>query len=405
MLAAALAEGRPAAMLLLDLDGFKQLNDAAGHQFGDLVLVAVGQRLREVTRPDDLVVRLGGDEFAVLTRGSGGRDESAALAEAIIDAVSEPLDLEGLRASVGVSVGIARFNDDGNDVDQLLLAADQAMYAAKAAGTNQWRTSTPEDLASPGRTRRLLADLRTRLAAEHLVVHYQPQVSTHDRSVLGFQVLVRWDHPEFGMLRPRHFVPLAERSGLMSPITHAVLDRALADLPKLREEAPAAKVSINVTWRHVLGLGLVDDLRRRVDTHGLLPTDVVLEIPEPLTRGDSQPMATFEELDRHGFALSVKGFGGARSSLTALWSTPGVREIKVDESLASGAWRYPEARLLRAVTSAAHGLGMRVVAEGVEDAGSVDTLRQLGCDVVQGFGIGMPMPIDDVLSWQRQRRP
>lgn len=411
LLAQASAEHRPAALLLLDLDGFKGVNDAAGHHVGDRVLAAIGARLEEVSEPDDLVVRLGGDEFAVLTGPLGRRDAGAARALAIIEAVSAPIEVDDLRVAVGVSVGLATYAVDGSTVEELLRAADQAMYAAKADGSGQWRSSTPAGQGENGRTQRLLADLESGRAPHELVVHYQPQVglaphgSGAEDHVVGFEALVRWEHPELGLLLPRQFIPLAERSGLMGPITEAVLERSLTDLPRLQHAAPGARLSLNVTRRHILGRGLVDDLRTRTRRHDVSPRHVVLEITEPVTRASSETAATFNALSKRGFEVSIRGFGTARSSLTALWSNPAVREVKLAPSIVQALQHRedpvdPEAvRLLRALTSAAHGLGIRVVAEGVEDHASVQGLRDLRCDVLQGFWICPPSELAHVEAW------
>ena len=403
MLARAAAAVRTAALLVIDLDGFKSVNDAAGHQVGDVVLATVAGRLAAALPAGDLVVRLGGDEFAVLTRPLADGREGAARAEALVDAVGDAVEVDDLRIAVGASVGLATYPADGTTVEQLVRAADQAMYAAKASGPGQWRSSTPTG-HDARRTERLLDDLSSGAAHDRLVVHYQPQVALGSGDVVGFETLVRWDHPEFGLLTPRQFVPLAERSGLMAPVTARVLEQALGDLPVLQAAAPRARLSINVTRRHVLGRGLVEDLRRRVDEHGVAPRDLVLEITEPVVRASSEMAATFGELHRSGFAVSIRGFGTARSSLTALWSNPAVGEVKLDPSIV-GALRGrsrpdPEAvRLLRALTSAARGLGIRVVAEGVEDLGSVRFLRTLRCDVVQGYWLARPARLDEVEQW------
>jgi diguanylate cyclase (GGDEF)-like protein len=403
LLARAESAGRPATLLVVDLDGFKSVNDAAGHHVGDRVLAAVAARLEAAVDPDDLVVRLGGDEFAVLTGPLPHEDAGPARARAVIEAVAEPVEVDDLRIAVAASVGLATYGVDGTTVEKLLRAADQAMYVAKSAGPGQWRSSTP-DGHDQDRVERLLRDLGSGRAARELVVHYQPQVALDDGRVVGFEALVRWDHPELGLLPPRDFVPLAERSGLMAPITEAVLERSLGDLHRLQAAAPGARLSINVTRRHILGRGLTDDLRAHVRRQGLSPRHVVLEITEPVTRASSETAETFASLSRGGFEVSIRGFGTARSSLTALWSNPAVREVKLDRSIVGALQEVgrpdPEAvRLLRALTSAARGLGIRVVAEGVEDRASVRGLRDLRCDVVQGFWLCPPAGLDEVVAW------
>ncbi len=374
------------------------------------MLTAVGARLRNAVDADDLVVRLGGDEFAVVTGPLGCADAAAARARAAIDAIMAPLEVDDLSVAVGVSVGIALFDEDGETIEELLRAADQAMYAAKASGTGQWRASTPEGSYEPGFTRQLLADLEAGVPADQIVVHYQPQVQMSTSTVVGFEALARWDHPEHGLLLPAQFIPLAERSGLMAPITTTVLERALGDLPALQAAAPHARLSINVTRRHILGRGLVDDLRSRVHRHGLSPRHVVIEITEPVTRTSSETSETFGSLSRRGFEVSIRGFGTARSSLTALWSNPAVREVKVDPSIVQtlhevgGNDDAEVTRLVRALTSAAHGLGIRVVAEGVETAQTAVLLQELGCDIQQGFWLNPPAGIDQVVAWNQEWR-
>jgi diguanylate cyclase len=412
LLAEAAADDRTAALLLLDLDGFKNINDSAGHHVGDQVLATVAARLQEAVEADDLVVRLGGDEFAVLTAPLDGDDAGAARAEAIVETVTGPFEVDDLQLAVGVSVGLATYPVDGSTVEELVRAADQAMYAAKAEGAGQWRSSTP-DGHDQGRTERLLRDLESGAAVDHLVVHYQPQVGLETGAVVGFEALVRWNHPRFGVLTPHEFIPLAERSGLMGPLNDTVLDVALTDLHRLQAAAPGARLSVNVGRRHILGRGLSEDLHARVERHGVEPRDVVLEITEPVVRASSEVAATFGELDRIGFEVSIRGFGTARSSLTALWSNPAVREVKLDPSIVGAlqdrAVPDPEAlRLLRALTSAARGLDIRVVAEGVEDRASVRGLRELGCDVVQGYWLCEPGELEQVevwcLGWPTRRR-
>lgn len=412
LLARAAYDGRAAVLLVLDLDGFKEVNDVAGHHAGDHVLAAVGARLRAATDVDDVVVRLGGDEFAVLSAAPGS---AARRADAVVDALSAPMEFDDLRLTVGVSLGLATTDHDGSTLEELMRAADQAMYVAKRDGTGRWRASTPEEDGQGGRAAQLLAQLLAGLESgrvvDELVVHYQPQVSLDPvgaEPVVGFEALVRWDHPDHGLLLPRQFIPLAERSGLMAQVTAAVLERSLTDLATLQAHAPGARLSLNVTRRHILGRGLVDDLATRVRRHGVSPHHVVLEITEPVTRATSETAATFADLSRRGFEVSIRGFGTARSSLTALWSNPAVREVKLDPSIVEALHRGevdhhlvdPEAvRLLRALTSAAHGLGIRVVAEGVEDRTTAVALRGLACDVLQGYWLGGPIGVGAVADW------
>lgn len=409
-------DGRTVALLLLDLDGFKAVNDTAGHHVGDQLLREVAARLRSVTGEGDLVVRLGGDEFAVLTGPLDDPDDAAELAEAVVQAVGARWRLDDLAIAVGASVGVALLGRDGETVDELVRAADQAMYVAKGEGRGrpgpgQWRLcgdrvtaavrlgpdgARPAEARSPG----LLRDLEHPDLADQIVVHYQPQVDLRTGEVVGFESLARWDHPVHGLLDARDFVPLAERSGMLSPITDAVLDRALRDVDALQEAVPGCRLSLNVTRRHLLAHDPVQDLVARLDRHRIAPSDIVLEVTEPLGAAAPEAGDLFSQLDEHGLAVSVRGFGTSGSSLTALWSNPAACEVKIDSSVVRTVVTDPNSRrLVRALVSAGHGLDMRVVAMGVERPEIAQALRDLRCDVAQGFYFCRPGPLTSVLRW------
>ncbi|WP_170219230.1 putative bifunctional diguanylate cyclase/phosphodiesterase [Nocardioides litoris] len=405
LLARAAEIGRPVVLLVLDLDGFKELNDVAGHHVGDRVLAEVGVRLRGQLGPGDLVVRLGGDEFAAFCPSLAGPDEAAARAESVIAALAEPMEVDDLVLSVGVSVGLARSDRDGSTLEELLLAADQAMYAAKAAGSGRWRASSPPDARHASSSPRLARDLRAGLAADRLLLHYQPQVSVSTGEPVGFEALVRWDHDDLGLLTAREFVPLAERTGTMAPITARVIDLALRDLPALQRIAAGARLSLNVTRRHVLARGLVEHLTAAVGAQGHEPRDLVLEITEPVSTLGAETSPVFTALARAGFGVSIRGFGTARSSLTTLWNNPAAREIKVDPGIVADLHDPRTLPLVQALTGAAHGLGIRVVAEGVEDATAAATLARIGCDVLQGYWVGAPADLAATAAWREAWSP
>jgi diguanylate cyclase (GGDEF)-like protein len=413
LLTHAAALGRTAVLMVLDLDGFKELNDVAGHHVGDHVLAEVGLRLREVFDEHDLVVRLGGDEFAVLSAPESSGDDGEgpdagtgpARARFVIDALAVPMEVDDLTVTVGVSVGLASSGVDGSTLEELLRAADQAMYAAKAAGSRQWRASTPPGADEERRSRRLTEDLEAGLAARQLQLHYQPQVAITTGDVVGFEALVRWNHPDLGLLAARDFIPLAERTGAMAAITDAVLEMALGDMVALQGHVPGARLAINVTRRHILARGLVDDLAEAAGRHGLDGRDIVLEISEPLTMLSAESHDVFASLSDGGFAVSIRGFGTARSSLTALWNNPSIREVKVDPSIVAELDDDKTRQLVGALVSAAHSLGIRVVAQGVEDAASAAALGRLGCDVLQGYWVGAPTRLPDLGEWCRSWRP
>ncbi len=386
-LALARASGRPVALLLLDLDGFKRINDLLGHHEGDAVLVEVARRLTTVVGPQDLLVRLGGDEFAVLTAPLAAPEAAADLAARVVAVVAEPLQVEELEVAVTASVGVALLDRDGNTLEELTRAADQAMYAVKRSGGDAPSpTGDPTDpVLAAVHGPRLLAELREAVAAGDLAVHYQPQVDARSGAVTGYEALVRWEHPQHGLLLPRHFLPQAERSGLLGPLTEVVLDRALADLALLRTLSPGAGLSLNVSARHMAARGLVTDLIERMRTAGHDPSELVLEITEAATRPTPDVAALFEEVHEAGVRVSIHGFGRDSSSLRSLWTFPAVRQIKIDPGFIATLLTDPTTeRQVRGMVSAAHALDVQVVAEGVETGGAVARLQELGVDTLQG---------------------
>lgn len=403
VLAQARATGRPVALLVIDIDGFKGYNDTLGHAAGDQILVAVARRLGRAVHPEDLLVRTGGDEFAVLTHVLEDAFEAEQCAQRVVDSLVPPVSVDDLELRVWASVGVATLGAHGGTLEELLAAADQAMYRAKSDGPGQWRLSGGEaGTEAHLQDDRLLRELPGAVRRDELCLHYQPQVSAEDGEIVGFEGLLRWQHPELGLLPPRLFVPLSERTGLLGDLTSWVLDRALDDVRTLRELAPGAHLALNVSARHLMSVGMLDDLGARLCRAGLGPHDVVIEITEP-TQGPLAAMTSLsQEAGRRGFALSIHGFGSAQSSLTTLWRLQAVREVKVDPGIvAELAGSEETRRLVRAIVDAAHGLDLRVVGEGVASVDDVRRVRALGCDVLQGFWICPPLALPQLAQWRR----
>jgi EAL domain-containing protein (putative c-di-GMP-specific phosphodiesterase class I) len=296
-------------------------------------------------------------------------------------------------------VGIAVYGEDGGSVDELLRAADLAMYTAKGLGTGRWQRYQPTSQALSGRCS-LDEDLRSGKLEEQLVLHYQPQVDVHTGDVTGFESLVRWRHAELGLLAPVQFVPLAERAGLTSQLTAMVLGRALADYPALAAMAPGCSVAVNISARNLLGRRLVTDVGRLLAEHGVPADRLTLEVTEPAPGISPAVHETISGLVHLGCRVSVAEFGSGHSSIMALSRYDGIRELKLDSGLVAGLLTDLTCdRLTRAIIATAHALGVRVVAEGVESGQIVAHLRHLGCDVLQGYFIRPPAVLDEIRNW------
>lgn len=403
LLSRAASNGDPAVLLLVDVDSLKHLNDSAGHETGDRVLSETAVRLREAIGPDALLVRLGGDEFAALAIVVDGSD-CADHAEVLLRSFDRPFEVGELALAVDVSIGFARFPEHGTTIEDLLAAADGAMYVAKAEGGGRWRSAQRGPEGRSDLQARLLADLRSSSLTDQIVVHYQPQVNPGTGEVVGFEALARWQHPELGLLPAREFVPLAEQQHLMRPLTDAVVNKALDALPQLRGAAPTSRLALNMTRRHVLDASLLVEIAEHLESRRLDPDHLLLEISQPVTRAGSTPQPVFERLHHRGIGVSIRGYGKTWSSLTDLWHNPAVREVKLHPQLVQALPTDDRtARLVHALVSGARELGLRVVAEGVETPDVLDAVTALGCDVVQGFLIAAPASLTETLSWVERR--
>lgn len=393
-------EGMVAALLLFDVDDFKRINDTLGHHAGDRVLAEFGLRLRRGVRAGDLAVRLGGDEFAVLTSRLKSADEAELLAAHLLQTLSVPIAVDDIELSVRSSAGIAVYGEDGDNVRDLLRAADLAMYAAKGLGTGLWQRYSPSTPALADRWSTLAADLRRDSFDEQLVLHYQPQVDAWSGQITGFESLARWEHPQLGLLPPSEFVLLAERAGLTSRLTTAVLDRALADHALVQEIAEGCSVSVNISARDLLGRGLVSEVARLLAEYGVRAELLTIEVTEPPSGVSPSVTETLTGLGRLGCRVSVSELGTGSSSLVALSRYEGIRELKLDSGLVADLLGDPTAeRLARAIIGTAHALDVQVVAEGVESHDMVTHLRDLGCDVLQGYHVRPPAVLEEVRHW------
>ncbi len=391
------------ALLLFDLDRFKEVNDTLGHHVGDRFLQVIASRLAAAVRPGDTVVRLGGDEFALLLPSTGA-DEAEQTARRLLEAVRAPIVLDGLHVDVDASVGIAVAPEHGNHLDALLQHADVAMYLAKGTGSGVEHYDASRDRNTTSRLV-MLGELRRALSGGELEVHYQPQARLVSGRVTGVEALVRWRHPERGLVPPDEFVPLAESSGLIEALTSHVLDSAVGQAAAWRAQGLELRVAVNVSVRDLSGTGLVDSVLAALTRHGLPACCLLLEVTEGSLFAEShRAAATLLRLDELGVALSLDDFGTGWSSLGHLRRLP-VQELKVDRSFVQRMAADPrDAAIVRSVVDLGVGLGMRVVAEGVEDRATWRLLAEMGCDEAQGWLLSRAEPAEVLTPWLLARQ-
>ncbi|MFN8110120.1 MAG: EAL domain-containing protein [Thermoleophilia bacterium] len=387
----------PFSVLAIDLDGFKEINDTLGYPAGDALLAALAPRLQAALRPGDTVARMAGDEFSVLLPGLGSADATG-VAERLLGVVREPIAVGEIRLNVDACIGIASGPEHGNRFDLLLQRADVAMHLAK---TRHGAVEVYDPGRDPHDTDKLLlaGDLRRAVADDELVVHYQPKYDLRDMSPVGAEALVRWAHPERGMVPPDAFIPIAERTGLIRPLTQLVLRKAARQCRAWAREGLDLHVAVNISVASLSDDGFAADVRETLMATGLDPGRLELEITESTIMADPQrALRTLRELADMGIRLSIDDFGTGHSSLAYLRTLP-VSEIKIDRSFVRNLAACPsDQSIVRSTVDLVHSLGLAVVAEGVEDAGALEILRGMGCDTAQGYHMCRPVPPPELTS-------
>ncbi|PMS37372.1 diguanylate cyclase/phosphodiesterase [Trinickia symbiotica] len=384
------------ALMYLDLDGFKAINDVFGHPVGDALLVEASKRLRGAARAEDTVARMGGDEFVLLAPGMEPTD-AATLADTLVTLLSDSYLIDGQDLRVSASIGIACFPDDGDDPHTLVTHADAAMYHAKALGRNGYCFFETSMNADAREQLQLLHDLRLALSRGEFVLHYQPKLAAPGGPLLGAEALVRWAHPTRGLVMPDQFIPLAERTGTIVPIGEWVLDEACRQMAQWCSADPALasdwSIAVNLSTLQFGNPGLVECVRGTLARHGLEPRRLTLEITETTAMRDAAAsLAILQELHAMGVRIAIDDFGTGYSSLLYLKRLPAA-ELKIDRGFVRDLEHDSEdAAIVSAIVALGQTLKLNIVAEGVETSEQQAFLTQLGCDALQGYLLGRPMP-------------
>jgi diguanylate cyclase (GGDEF)-like protein len=390
--------GTPLALLFLDLDGFKQVNDDLGHAYGDAVLRQVGERLTEIVRASDTVARVGGDEFAMILLAAD-TEGAATMARKVLKTIADPFPVESTTVNIGASVGIAMYPDHGDDAESLVQHADVAMYQAKGS-SGGFAVFTPNVSEDPRDGLTLMGELRRAISDGELTVHYQPRVNVSTGRVIGAEALMRWHHRERGYVEPEQFVRAAEKTGLIVDLTAWVLNEAIGQARDWHRAGLELSVAVKLAPRNFRDPQLPLQVGAALASNGADPAWLEIEVPETaITDGPAQALDALARLNALGVQLTVDHFGGGNSSLASLKRLP-VHKLKIDKILVSDvAEDQNDSAVVRSMIALGHDLGFAVVAEGTEDEMTWELLRALHCDEAQGYYIARPMPAAELSEW------
>ncbi|PPA01740.1 hypothetical protein C4E44_23075, partial [Pseudomonas sp. MWU12-2312b] len=392
-------EKRHFALLFMDLDGFKAINDAYGHHAGDLLLIEVSRRILDTKRCEDTAARLGGDEFVLLI-DPGEPEDAAALAQRLIESIGNVYNITRNTLYVSASIGIALFPNDGLTADELMVNADAAMYHAKELGRNGYCFFESAMNANAHQQMQLQQDLRQALARSEFLLHYQPKLLAPNGPMIGVEALIRWENPQLGLVPPDRFLPLAERTGLIIPIGNWVIDEACRQMSQWHAEGHRDwSIAVNLSTVQLGHASLVNVVRSALERHALEARFLVLEVTESTAMRDAEAsLVILEQLAGLGVSISIDDFGTGYSSLLYLKRLP-ANELKIDRGfiteLAQG---NDDAAIVSAIVALGQTLGLKIVAEGVETAEQQNLLTQLGCHTLQGFLLGSPMTAEQLVK-------
>ena len=391
------------AVLFVDLDGFKPINDMLGHAVGDEVLKEAARRLRTATRDSDTVARIGGDEFVLLAEDVSDVADCASLANRVIQVLAQPLEVQGHQVTLSGSVGVALYPEHGDRM-KLVQNADAAMYTAKRAGGNTYALFESRMNEGLQEQLSLQHDLRHALERGELQLHYQPKIDARLGRLQGVEALLRWQHPTRGMVGPNVFIPIAERFGLINGLGNWVIEESCRQMRVWADEGLSMNVAINLSVHQLRTEELVPRIESALARYQVMPSQLLCEITESVAMEDIEStQRAFEELSRIGVYLSIDDFGTGYSSLSYLRQLP-ARQLKIDRSFVADIEVRPDARaIVSAVIQLAHQLGLRVVAEGVETEGQRDILLVLQCDELQGYLLARPMAVEALDDWLQKQ--
>ena len=391
------------AVLFVDLDGFKPINDMLGHAVGDEVLQEAARRLRTTTRDSDTVARIGGDEFVLLAEDVSDVADCASLANRVIQVLAQPLEIQGHQVTLSGSVGVALYPEHGDRL-KLVQNADAAMYTAKRAGGNTYALFESRMNEGLQDQLSLQQDLRHALERGELQLHYQPKIDARQGRLQGVEALLRWQHPTRGMVGPNVFIPIAERFGLINGLGNWVIEESCRQMRVWADEGLSMNVAINLSVHQLRTEELVPRIESALARYQVMPSQLLCEITESVAMEDIEStQRAFEALSRIGVYLSIDDFGTGYSSLSYLRQLP-ARQLKIDRSFVADIEVRPDARaIVSAVIQLAHQLGLRVVAEGVETEGQRDILLVLQCDELQGYLLARPMAVEALDDWLQKQ--
>ena len=396
-------DGRSLALLMIDLDRFKEINDTLGHYMGDVVLIEVGKRLPGVLRKSDTIARLGGDEFAILLPSVDG-NHARETADKVMKSIEEAFVIKDNSLYIGVSIGIVFYPEHGGDADSLLQRADVAMYVAKNSRCGV-AVYSPEDDQHSLHHLVLTGELRCAIEDENITLNYQPKIDYKTGSVCGMEALARWEHPKHGFIPPDEFIAIAEYSGLINPLTTLVLNKALRQYTEWRKKNKGFNIiiSVNLSARNLLDLQFPKEVKAMLKKWKVDPACLEFEITESAVMTDTgYALEIIRQLNEIGVRFSIDDFGTGYSSLSHLRQLP-VNEIKIDKSFVMNMTEdESDAMIVRSTIDLAHNLGLSVIAEGVETAEILDMLGKLGCNGAQGYYICRPLPAAEFAEWLKE---